>query len=310
MFGSTTPEGQSKEAQNGQGASPLPSVSLPKGGGAIRGIGEKFSANPVTGTGSMTVPIATSLGRSGFGPQLALSYDSGAGNGPFGFGWSLGSPQITRNTDKGLPQYDDAGESDVFILSGAEDLVPLLKQDAQGKWVREKPRTRTVGSTTYHTQRYRPRVEGLFARIERWTNAADPSDVHWRSISKENILTLYGKDAGSRIADPAAPQRIFTWLICESRDDKGNAAFYEYASEDGSGVDLTRPHERNRGDANDPRRKTNRYIKRIRSGNRIPLLDDAWILVCSPDVRSAAWVSRASEYIVAGCGCRSLRVRW
>ena len=28
-----------------------PSISLPKGGGAIKGIGEKFAANPVTGTG-------------------------------------------------------------------------------------------------------------------------------------------------------------------------------------------------------------------------------------------------------------------
>ena len=36
-----------------------PSISLPKGGGAIRGMGEKFAANPVTGTGSMSVPIAT-----------------------------------------------------------------------------------------------------------------------------------------------------------------------------------------------------------------------------------------------------------
>lgn len=35
-------------------SSPLPSISLPKGGGAIRGIGEKFAANPVTGTGSLT----------------------------------------------------------------------------------------------------------------------------------------------------------------------------------------------------------------------------------------------------------------
>ena len=51
----------------------IPSISLPKGGGAIRGIGEKFNINPVTGTGSITVPIYTSPGRSGFGPQLALS---------------------------------------------------------------------------------------------------------------------------------------------------------------------------------------------------------------------------------------------
>src|SRR6266511_1543763 len=79
-----------------------PSISLPKGGGAIRGLGEKFGANPVTGTGSMTVPIATSPGRSGFGPQLSLSYDSGAGNEPFGFGWSLSIPSMVPKIEKGL----------------------------------------------------------------------------------------------------------------------------------------------------------------------------------------------------------------
>src|SRR6201997_478740 len=80
---------------NGNGrpfAVTAPTLSLPKGGGAIRGIGEKFTANPVTGTGSMSVPIATRPGRSGLGPQLSLSYDSGAGNGPFGFGGSLSLP--------------------------------------------------------------------------------------------------------------------------------------------------------------------------------------------------------------------------
>src|ERR1041385_8200341 len=85
-----------------------PQLSLPKGGGAIRGIGEKFTAAPVTGTGSLSVPIATSSGRSGFGPQLTLDYDSGSGNGPFGIGWSMSLPSITRKTDKGLPQYRDA----------------------------------------------------------------------------------------------------------------------------------------------------------------------------------------------------------
>ena len=91
----------------------VPHLSLPKGGGAIRGIGEKFAANPVTGTGSTTIPIATSPGRSGFGPKLALSYNSGAGNGAFGFGWALPLPTVTRKTDKGLPQYNDAKNSDI-----------------------------------------------------------------------------------------------------------------------------------------------------------------------------------------------------
>jgi hypothetical protein len=108
-----------------------PAISLPKGGGAIRGMGKKFAANPVTGTGSMTVPITTSPGRSGFGPELSLSYDSGSGNSPFGFGWSLSIPSITRKTDKGLPQYLDGSmnrpDSDVDLLSGAEDLIPVYR---------------------------------------------------------------------------------------------------------------------------------------------------------------------------------------
>src|SRR4051794_7430854 len=102
-----------------------PSITLPKGGGAIRGIDEKFQVNPATGTGSLNIPIVTSPGRGGIGPQLALSYDSGAGNGPFGLGWSLTIPNISRKTDKGLPRYYDASDSDTFILSGAEDLVPV-----------------------------------------------------------------------------------------------------------------------------------------------------------------------------------------
>jgi hypothetical protein len=50
-----------------------PAISLSKGGGAIRGIEEQFSANPVTGAAAMTVPLASSPGRAGFGPNLALS---------------------------------------------------------------------------------------------------------------------------------------------------------------------------------------------------------------------------------------------
>ena len=202
---------QADSPRNGQSAPwSAPSISLPKGGGAIRGIGEKFAANPVTGTGTMTVPLATSPGRSGFGPQLSLSYDSGAGNGPFGIGWSLSLPAITRKTDKGLPQYLEADESDVFLLSGSEDLVPVLAMQ-NGTWVRWSDE-RTVVGDAYVVHRYRPRIEGLFARIERWTRTHD-GDTHWRSISKDNITTFYGKTSESRVADPQDLRRVFGWLI-------------------------------------------------------------------------------------------------
>jgi hypothetical protein len=138
MFDRANQRGDSNASGANEAQSLAPAISLPKGSGAIRGIGEKFAANPVTGTGSMTVPIFTSLSRYGFDAQLAFSYDSGVGNRPFGFGWNLSLPSITRKTDKGLPQYRDAEESDVFILSGAEDLVPMLAK-SDGQWQQDTP---------------------------------------------------------------------------------------------------------------------------------------------------------------------------
>jgi RHS repeat-associated protein len=246
-----------------------PRLSLPTGGGAIRGIGETYSANPATGTGSLSVPIFASDGRSGFGPKLSVSYDSGSGNGPFGLGWSLSLPSVTRKTDKGLPRYEDAQRSDVFILSGAEDLVPALEFNA-GQWDWDSVE-RTVFTKTYRIERFRPRVEGLFARIERWTNLSDAQDVFWRSIARDNVTTWYGKTTESRIYDPADHARVFSWLICESYDDKGNACIYRYKPEDSAGVDLAQAHERNRSaDA----RAANRYLKRALWGNRTPYAPD------------------------------------
>jgi RHS repeat-associated protein len=247
---------QGKDSAN-NGAIQVPSISLPKGGGAIRGIGEKFAANPVTGSGSMSVPLPITAGRAGFAPQLSLAYDSGAGNGPFGFGWNLSLPSITRKTDKGLPQYCDAEESDVFILSGAEDLVPELTAGGN----RFEDSTSIAGYTVH---RYRPRIEGLFARIERWTSKTDASDMFWRSISRNNVTTCYGKTAESRISDPNDPKQTFSWLICESYDDKGNAIRFEYKPENSEGVDLAAANEKNRS------RTAQRYLKHVKYGNRTP----------------------------------------
>ena len=61
---------------------------------------------------------------------------------------------------------------------------------------------------------------------------------------------------------------IFSWLICESYDDKGNAIRYEYKAENSDNLDLTSAdRERNR---NDETRSTQRYLKRIKYGNKTP----------------------------------------
>jgi RHS repeat-associated protein len=254
-----------------------PQISLPKGGGALRGIGEKFSVNTVTGTASLSVPIEATPGRSGFGPQLSLSYNSGSGNGPFGFGWSLAVPSVTRKTDKGLPRYDDASDSDTFVLGGAEDLVPQL-EELGGNWQRmEMPRA--LNGTAYLVRRYRPRIEGSFMRIERWSNRIDAADVFWRVIARDNTTNWYGRTAESRIADPSDPTHIFSWLLCESYDCKGNVASYRYKNENSDGVDGSGAHERNRTNKG---RSANRYLKRVLYGNRTPYYPDANAAVAVP----------------------------
>lgn len=243
----------------------IPAVSVPKGGGAIRALDEKFSVNPSTGTASMTIDLPLSPGRSGFTPQLALRYNSGTGNGTIGLGWTLALPSITRKTDKGLPTYCDGAESDVFLLADAEDLVRVL--DAGGV---PKITERTVFGTDYKITCYRPRVEGLFSRIEQWTDRGS-GIVHWRTISRANVTTLYGADQASRIADPDDPARIFSWRISRSWDDRGNAAAYTYLQEDSAGIDLSAAHESNRTKHG---RSAQWYLKSVSYGNAEPYLPD------------------------------------
>jgi len=192
---------------------------------------------------------------------LELSYDSASGNGVFGFGWHLSLPSITRKTDKGLPRYADGDESDVYIISGAEDLVPVL--DAAGNRVHAP---RTVFQKQYEVYLYRPRLDTLFARIERWVETLTGA-THWRSISRDNVTTLYGYDSTSRIADPDDARKVFSWQLCRTWDDKGNVAVYNYLPENDAGIDRASANEANRTTNT---RKVQRYLKSVTYGNLEP----------------------------------------
>jgi hypothetical protein len=174
------------------------------------------------------------------------------------------------------------------VLTGTDDLLPVLQVvgDSGGKkrWERPASILQIIDGVQYAIQRYRPRTEGHFDLIEKWTNIS-AGDSHWCVISKENVMTLYGADNGSRIfdpedPDPMNPSRIFSWLISASWDDKGNAILYEYKKENSEGVDLSTACERNR---NDTTREVNRHIKRIKYGNRIPR-------TTQPDLATQDWL--------------------
>lgn len=186
-------------------------ISAPKGGGALKGIGEKFAPDLHTGTGNYSVPIELPPGRNGLQPKLSLAYSTGNGNSPFGLGWALSTPGITRKTAKGVPIYDD--EKEVFILSGSEDLVAVEQAE--------------------HITRYQPRTEGLFARIEHIKNPAQDQD-YWEVRSKDGMISTYGTShpIGSEkkavIVDPKNSRRIYAWNLTKTQDPFGNNIVFSY----------------------------------------------------------------------------------
>lgn len=111
--------------------------------------------------------------------------------------------------------------AEVFVLSGAEDLVP-------------------VDGSYPGRVRYRPRTEGLFARIE---HVRDASGDFWEVRSKDGLLTRYGtprpdgaapgwRDPAA-VTDPGDPTRVFGWRITQTRDLLGNLIRYDYLRDGG-----------------------------------------------------------------------------
>lgn len=208
-------------------------LSLPKGGGSIKGLGEKYQPDLHTGTGNFGIPITVPPGRNGFQPQLSLNYSTGAGNGPFGLGWSLSIPNVSRKVSKGIPLYRVKADAqrnpiwhedeDVFILSGTEDLVH-------------------VGNGYY-----RPRTEGLFARIQK-VKAPD-GIACWVVTAKDGVRSIYGKTTESRLfIEENGVMKIFQWLLSETEDTNNNKIIYEYTKDDGADLQANLgiyPEERN-----------------------------------------------------------------
>jgi RHS repeat-associated protein len=228
-------------------------LALPQGGGAPRGLDATVQTSQFCGAAQVSIPLDIPLPRNGgLAPQLALAYGSSTNNGPCGAGAAISLPTISRATARGVPTYTDA---DTLTFS---ETGPLLeKGDWQaGRWI---PAERTVtdpAGATWRVRQYLPRLQTSFPLVERWT-PTDSRISHWRVVNANNVESLFGVSPEARIADPADPSRIFSWLIEESSDAKGNRVLYRYKSEDETGVPPR------------PGTSANRYIERVLYGNYV-----------------------------------------
>ena len=185
--------------------------------------------NPGTGSASIGVTVPVSEGRGNFTPALSLHYSSSPRNSVFGIGWSLaGLPFLSIDTKPGLPKYDG---SDQYAFNGIDSLVPVFIQ-AGASW-----HQRVDETADYWIYYYRSKQEEYFTRFEKWVKKTD-GVVHWRTRSKNNIISVYGLDSSgnTKIYDPENKAKVYLWLLESQYDDTGNAIVCAYQSENAAGL--------------------------------------------------------------------------
>jgi RHS repeat-associated protein len=230
---------------------------------------------------SLRVPIKSTPGRNGFGPSLDLVYDSGlAGvNGIFGAGWSLhGVDSIRRKTSVAIPVYDD--DEDEFVHSSAGDLVSVIEASNGDKKPVEWEEI--LGDICYCIRLYRPRVELVPLRVERWTTLDGSRRVRWKTISSGHVVTNFGETTSSRVTGCRGQEQdlVFSWLASEVHDGFGNQMRFAYKSESLDALALNvgnYVYEANRQPID---RAAQRYLKSIKYGNKKPNRDmEDWSLL-------------------------------
>ena len=182
------------EGKTGVGAE---KIALPDGPGSIEGLGSGFEPQLNSGTAAYRVDIKVPAGTAGLAPQIALAYNAGSGNGPFGLGWNWEPMNIRRRTAKGIPTY---GDGDVFLLDGAE-LVTL----SDGSW--------------------RRKIESDWSRATRegdgWVVQQRDGTRHWLGTTS---AARTGKKAGGAFG------ATFAWFVEATEDVHGNRIEWSYAT--------------------------------------------------------------------------------
>ncbi|WP_158511670.1 SpvB/TcaC N-terminal domain-containing protein [Bradyrhizobium sp. CCGE-LA001] len=266
-------------------------ANLPKGGGAVRSIDEKASVDVYRGTARLSVPLGIDAVRGGVVPELSLNYESGSGNGPFGIGWNVAAPAISRRTDKGIPRYEDEIGSDRFMAAGSDELVRLVDgageavlryHSLDGELISSPP-----ASEYYEVRPYIPRVDNIRSRIEWWRRIVPGENGRrscphsfWRIISRSNVTSLYGFSAASQLRAPGVADdtpKIFQWQLERSFDDRGNAVLYGYAADDDGHVS--------------PLVASPCYLVSVKYGNATPYDRHGWLTAAFPAVsQHSAWL--------------------
>lgn len=184
-----------------------------------------FQADLFTGRFTYKVPIIVAPGRQGSAPNIALEYNSAAGNGWCGVGWVLDVGYIQRDTRKGvpvlwgstgpLPQYDD---SQGFIADIGGAMSTLVR----------------VGPTNQNPIVYRAHVDKVFLLFNYYTNN------YWQVVDKSGNSLFFGEGITNQMENnktnwtSGVGSSTFRWALDRTVDANGNEAFFNYSTDRGA----------------------------------------------------------------------------
>ncbi|MCB9017429.1 MAG: hypothetical protein H6544_02325 [Prevotellaceae bacterium] len=190
-------------------------TSDPTQGAAVGTIGGTMNINQ-TGAVTYQIPIEIPTGINNVQPTVQLVYNSQAGNGIAGMGFSLsGTSTITRT---GSNFYND-GKTDGIQLTNTDNLI----LDGQRLVL-------IAGSNLENGAKYRTQEETYSDVTYKNINGLLCFEV----ITQTGVTMIYGASADSYI-EAQGTSIPLTWALTKAMDPNGNFITYEYGEDNDNG---------------------------------------------------------------------------
>ena len=185
-----------------------------------------FAVSP-SGAATYTIPIQVPPGTAGMQPNLALTYNSQAGNGLAGVGWSLAGLSAIHRCPRTIVQDGVTGSinydaNDRFCLDGARlfRINAGLNYGAPG-------------------QEYRTQIESFTKVISYGGTEGNPS--YFKAWTKSGQIMEFGNTEDSRVQAATQPRgvarsEIRLWAVNKIVDRAGNYLSLQYYEDQNAGI--------------------------------------------------------------------------
>ncbi len=185
------------------------------------------------GDASASYPIRVPSGIGGLQPSLSIGYTSGGGNGWMGDGWSIsGVSSITVDTRWGTPEFDGAGETELYSLDGEMLVYPNSYLPHRHNDVNENntaittDRQQRTAFTNNGVKQFYLRKNHNFSVIERI--GTSPGNYTWKVTSTDGTKSYYGGSPDSMLSGSGG---LVHWGLRMIEDAHGNTIEFTYYNE-------------------------------------------------------------------------------